>query len=58
MAEFCLECLNKISKTNYSKKDCVISKKLYFCEECNQIKKVVVRIRKPFFALVSEYLGN
>ncbi|MBQ2889742.1 MAG: hypothetical protein IJE41_04740 [Clostridia bacterium] len=58
MAEFCLECFNKINETNYSKYDCVMSSDLCFCEECNEIKKVVIRIRRTFIDVLLEYLIN
>ncbi len=46
LAEFCLECLNKISRTNYTEKDFIISKDLDFCEECCEYKHVVVVSKK------------
>lgn len=58
MAEFCLECFNKINKTNYSKYDCVLSKDLCFCEECNELKKAVISIRKSFWDELMEYFTN
>ena len=45
MAEFCLDCLNKISGTNYTKWDVVLSWRRDFCEECCEFKHVVVVIR-------------
>lgn len=41
MAEFCLDCLNRISKTNYTEKDFALSKYLELCEGCGEMKKVV-----------------
>ncbi len=61
MAEFCMECLNKISETNFKEKDFIISKDLDFCEECCQLKHVVViskqayyRRKIPFFRFFSD----
>ncbi len=49
MAEFCLECWNKINDTNYTEKEYVISKDLYFCENCCDMKNVVVAERKAYY---------
>ncbi len=43
MAEFCMECLNKISDTNFKEKDFVMSKGLDYCEECCQLKHIVIK---------------
>ena len=42
MAEFCLECLNKLNKTNDSKWRYVLSWEKDLCEECGQYKRVVI----------------
>lgn len=42
MAEFCLECWNKINGTNNPESMYVMSDELGFCEECGEIKSVVV----------------
>ena len=46
MAEFCLECLNKINETNDSKWRYVLSWEKDLCEECGQSKRVVVVERR------------
>ena len=46
MAEFCLDCWNKIMETNDPKKKFVLSRKPDFCEECQQRKCVIIRVRK------------
>ena len=46
MAEFCLECWNKINETNESKCRYVLSWDRDFCEECNLYKRVIVRERR------------
>lgn len=46
MAEFCLECWNKLHNTEYTEDDVVISKCLYICEECEQYTWVVIRVRE------------
>lgn len=45
MAEFCLDCLNKICDTNSDERDYIISKELYLCEECGEMKHVVICYR-------------
>ena len=42
MAEFCLECLNKLNKTNDSKWRYVLSREKDLCEECGEYKRVVI----------------
>ena len=49
MAEFCLECWNKINETNDPARWYVLSRELDFCEECNQWKPVIIRARR-FYA--------
>jgi len=45
MAEFCLDCWNKINDSRYTIKDFVISRELDLCEECGEYKQVIVRKR-------------
>lgn len=42
MAEFCLECWNKLNGTNDPPSKYVLSDELDFCEGCGQMKQVVV----------------
>ncbi len=42
MAEFCLECYNKINQTDYKEKDVVMSSFPELCEGCGECKKVVI----------------
>lgn len=46
MAEYCLECWNKMHNTNYTEDDFEISECLYICECCERYTKVALR-RKP-----------
>jgi hypothetical protein len=39
MAEFCLDCYNKLHKTNLKKKDVALSKDL--CEGCGKVTKTI-----------------
>lgn len=52
MAEICLDCWNKLNKTNHRANRYIISKDLDFCEECEQYKPVIVRMR--MWATISE----
>ena len=42
MAEFCLDCWNKMNGTRHSKRKYVLSKDLDFCEGCGEFKHVVI----------------
>lgn len=42
MAEFCLDCWNKINETKDAKWRYVISWNKDLCEECGQLKRVIV----------------
>lgn len=46
MAEFCLDCWNKLNKTRFTEKEYVLSKEPDLCEECGQWKLVIVRVRR------------
>ena len=46
MAEFCLDCWNKINGTNDSAKKYIISKDLDLCEGCGEWKRVIVAEKK------------
>ena len=42
MAEFCVDCWNKIFDTQYAEKWLVMSKEKTICEDCQQMKFYVV----------------
>lgn len=46
MAEFCLDCWNKLSNKNFTEKDYVLSRELDLCEECGEWKPVIIRVRR------------
>lgn len=46
MAEFCLECWNRMNETRDTERDWVLSEELDLCEGCGQWKRVVVTVRK------------
>lgn len=45
MAEFCLECFNKVFETNEKESAYILSKDLDLCDYCGEFKRVVVRKR-------------
>ena len=54
MAEFCLECWNKIMETSDPEAKYIISRELDFCEECGEYKHVIVAIKRRY--LIKEWL--
>lgn len=48
MAEFCLDCWNRLNETNLTEKDVVLSGKddMDLCEGCGQWKQTVVCMRR------------
>ena len=48
MSEICLECWNKIHRTNDAKKQFVFTKELDLCEECGERKPVIIVMRKGY----------
>ena len=49
MAEFCLECWNRINETNDDESKFFISKDLDLCEGCGEWKHVVEIDRKSYY---------
>ena len=49
MAEFCLECWNKINGTKDDERKYVLSKDLDLCEECGELKPVIIMERKAYY---------
>ena len=45
MAEFCLDCWNKINETHDSKRRYAFSRDKDLCEECGRYKRVIVAER-------------
>jgi len=54
MAEFCLDCWNKLMETNDPPGKFVMSRKPDFCEECCQRKPVIVRVKMRY--IIAEWL--
>lgn len=48
MAEYCLECWNKLNGTNDSQRKYVISEDEEKCEGCGEWKRVIVREKRSF----------
>ncbi len=60
MAEFCLECWNRITETNNHVSKYIISEDLELCEGCKKLKNVIVMKRKhsylcKFLYIVSRF---
>ena len=55
MAEFCLQCWNKMYKTNDDESKFILSKELDFCEGCGEWKHVIVREREV--SLLQKFLS-
>lgn len=49
VAEYCLNCFNKIEHTNFTENQVVESTSPSICEGCKQPKKVVIRVRRSVF---------
>ena len=54
MAEFCLDCWNKLSGSEYSPRCFRFSQELDLCEECGEWKPVIIRFKRRY--LVAEWL--
>jgi len=55
MAEFCLDCLNKLDGTDLTEADVILSDE--FCEGCGKIVPCVVRFRDPWERTIWSFLG-
>ena len=49
MAEFCLDCWNKLNNTEDGKEKYIISKELDFCEGCGEWKHVIIMERRAYY---------
>ncbi len=56
MAEFCLDCWNKLNQSNYKKVKYIISKDLDLCEGCGKLKQVIVAERLSYYKYKLRYL--
>ena len=55
MAEFCLDCWNKINETDDNEKRYIISKDFGLCEGCGNWKPVIIMERKAYYIHKSRY---
>lgn len=60
MAEFCAECWNKINETRDSEKKFILSDDLEPCEECGELKHVIICVRKRYILAnnITEIIEN
>lgn len=56
MEDFCLDCWNKMNKTNDPPKKYVISKDLDVCEGCGKWRRVILAERKYFYLHKFRYI--
>ncbi len=56
MADFCLDCWNKLNETHHKKSKYILSKERYFCEECNEYKNVIIVERKYYYLHKFRYI--
>ncbi len=49
MAEFCVDCWNKINKTNYPERKYKLSKEVDLCECCCKMKNVIIMEKKYYY---------
>jgi len=49
MAEFCLDCWNKINETDDDEREYILSEDLDLCEGCGEWKHVIVAKRKSYY---------
>jgi len=45
MAEFCLDCWNKLNHTHLTEEDVILDDELDICEGCAQMKPTIVRYK-------------
>ena len=52
MAEFCLDCWNKLNGSNDSERKYILSKELDLCEGCGEFKPIIIMERKLYYMRV------
>ena len=61
MAEFCLDCWNKMNGSNDTEEDYILSEYPYLCEGCEQCKNVIIKKKgqtNGFYGLLSLLFGE
>ena len=56
MAEFCVDCWNKINETEHSAHRFILSQDEELCEECGRFKRVIVAIKKRY--IIQEWFSE
>lgn len=56
MAEFCLDCWHKINGEDIAGKKYVLTRDLFFCEECCEWKRVVIAERWHYYMYKFRYI--
>lgn len=56
MADFCLDCLNKLDNTNHSAKRFILSDYADLCEGCGCYKRIVIMERKYYYLRKFRYV--
>lgn len=56
MAEFCLDCWNKLNGTNYTERKYVMTKYLDLCEGCGKNKPVIIMERNSYYLYKLRYI--
>ena len=49
MAEFCLECWNRINEISLTEKNVVLSHEYEICEGCGKYKPVVLKLSSNYY---------
>ncbi len=58
MAEFCPECVRKVFGVDNKDEDYILSKELFFCEECCQLKRIVIAERKLHYLSFTDIFSD
>ncbi len=56
MADFCLDCWNKINESADSPNKYILSKDLGLCEGCGECKSVIIADRKDYYLYKLRYI--
>ena len=51
MSEICLDCWNKLNESNDPARKYMLSWRRELCEDCGQMKRVIIRMRLPYIYL-------
>ena len=51
MSEICLDCWNKLNETKDPARKYILTWRKELCEDCGQMKRVIIRMRLPYIYL-------